>query len=205
MGSGEEFAGISVVSQSGERVLRVAVQPREHDAVMSAVDGVELLFGEILALLFEESRHVQSLDVFCLEDSVFDRFNPLAIGPEFRRIVRRNALSREFVRGFEPDVENDGNLVLGRPWRYIRTKWKRSPAFSDSATPFRRPPDSPLRPNRRCSLQACTCRYRLPDPERKSSPEAVIVLMSSAAILRSAISCALRLASPSLKLPVKIA
>ena len=79
---------------------------------MSAVDGIELLFGEILAHLPEESRHVQSLDVFRLEDTVFDGFYFLAVGPEFRRIVRRNALSRELVRGFEPDVENDGNLVL---------------------------------------------------------------------------------------------
>ena len=79
---------------------------------MSAVDGIELLFGEILAHLLEESRHIQSLDGFRLEDTVFDGFYFLAVGPEFRRIVRRNALSREFVRGFEPDVENDGNLVL---------------------------------------------------------------------------------------------
>ena len=78
---------------------------------MSAVDGIELLFGEILAHLLEESRHVQSLDGVRLEDSVLDGFDLLAVGPEFRRIVRRNALSREFVRGFEPDAEDDGNLV----------------------------------------------------------------------------------------------
>ena len=78
---------------------------------MSAVDGIELLFGEILAHLLEESRHVQSLDGVRLEDTVLDGFDLLAVGPEFRRIVRRNALSREFVRGFEPDAEDDGNLV----------------------------------------------------------------------------------------------
>lgn len=50
---------------------------------MSAVDGIELLFGEILAHSLEESRHVQSLDGFRLEDTVFDGFYFLAVGPEF--------------------------------------------------------------------------------------------------------------------------